>query len=98
MVHLAGVPGLDHQADLGPGLLAHQVVVDGGHGEEPAWADYRGWAPKVMEDGWLAIHDVFPDPADGGRAPYEQIFRPALDSGLFRLHSATGSLRVLVRV
>ena len=45
--------------------------IDGGHGEEPAWADYRGWAPHVAVGGWLAIHDVFPDPADGGRPPYE---------------------------
>jgi hypothetical protein len=27
--------------------------------------------------------DVFPDPADGGRPPYEQIYKPALESGLF---------------
>ena len=45
--------------------------IDGGHGEEPAWADFRGWAPHVALGGWLAIHDVFPDPADGGRPPYE---------------------------
>ena len=37
----------------------------------PRWADYRGWAPHVAVGGWLAIHDVFPDPADGGRPPYE---------------------------
>ena len=48
--------------------------------------------------GTLAIHDVFPDPADGGRPPYEQIFVPALESGRFALQSATGSLRVLTRV
>ena len=29
VVHLADVAGLDHQPDLGAGLLAHQVVVDG---------------------------------------------------------------------
>jgi predicted O-methyltransferase YrrM len=74
------------------------LFIDGGHGDEPARADFTGWTPHVAVGGTLAIHDVFPDPADGGRAPYEQIFRPALDSGLFRLHSATGSLRVLVRV
>jgi hypothetical protein len=48
--------------------------------------------------GTLAIHDVFPDPADGGRPPYEQIYRPALESGRFVEESATGSLRVLKRV
>ena len=44
--------------------------------------------------GLLAIHDVFPDPADGGRPPYEEIFLPALESGRFTLVSAAGSLRV----
>lgn len=72
--------------------------IDGGHGEEPARADYLGWAPHVALGGILAVHDVFPDPADGGRPPYEQIFLPALASGRFRLESATGSLRVLRRV
>jgi MMP 1-O-methyltransferase len=74
------------------------VFIDGGHGVEPARADYEGWAPHVAMGGTLAIHDVFPDPADGGRPPYEEIFLPALASGRFRLASATGSLRVLTRV
>jgi predicted O-methyltransferase YrrM len=74
------------------------LFIDGGHGEEPARLDYEGWTPHVAVGGTLAIHDVFPDPADGGRPPYEQIFRPALESGRFELSSATGSLRVLRRV
>ena len=74
------------------------LFIDGGHGEEPARLDYEGWAPHVAVGGTLAIHDVFPDPADGGRPPYEQIFVPALESGRFTLRSATGSLRVLRRV
>lgn len=74
------------------------VFIDGGHGEEPARLDYEGWTPHVAVGGTLAIHDVFPDPADGGRPPYEQIFRPALESGRFHLVSSTGSLRVLRRV
>jgi len=74
------------------------LFIDGGHGDEPARLDYEGWVPHVAVGGTLAIHDVFPDPADGGRPPYEQIFRPALESGRFRLESATGSLRVLRRV
>jgi hypothetical protein len=71
--------------------------IDGGHGEEPAWADYRGWAPHVAVGGWLAIHDVFPDPADGGRPPYE-LFCAALESGEFTEEAACGSLRVLRRI
>ena len=74
------------------------LFIDGGHGAEPARADFDGWTPWVAMGGTLAIHDVFPDPNDGGRPPYEQIFLPALNSGRFRLRSATGSLRVLTRV
>ena len=74
------------------------LFIDGGHGDEPARLDYDGWTPHVAAGGTLAIHDVFPDRADGGRPPYEQIFRPALDSGRFELVSATGSLRLLRRV
>jgi hypothetical protein len=71
--------------------------IDGGHGEEPAWADFRGWAPHVAVDRWLAIHDVFPDPADGGRPPYE-LWCAALESGEFVEDGECGSLRVLRRV
>jgi len=81
-----------------PDASAALVFIDGGHGIEPAAADYAGWAPKVAVGGTLAIHDVFPDPADGGRPPYEQIFVPALESGRFRLTAAVGSLRLLRRV
>ena len=79
-------------------MPAALVFIDGGHGVEPARADYAGWAPHVAIGGTLAIHDVFPDPADGGRPPYEEIYRPALESGRFRLASVTGSLRILNRV
>ncbi len=72
------------------------VFVDGGHTDEHAGADYAGWAPHVAPDGLLVIHDVFPDPADGGQAPY-RIYRRALESGAFTEESATRSLRVLRR-
>jgi predicted O-methyltransferase YrrM len=74
------------------------LFIDGGHGEEPARVDYAGWAPHVRLGGLLVIHDVFSDPADGGRPPYEQIYLPALASGRFQDVSATGSLRVLRHV
>jgi predicted O-methyltransferase YrrM len=74
------------------------LFIDGGHGVEPARADYAGWTPHVAPGGLLAIHDVFPDPADGGRPPFEDIYRPALDSGRFVLVSVTGSLRILRRI
>ncbi len=73
------------------------LFIDGGHGVEPARADFRGWAHHVQRDGLLAIHDVFPDPADGGRPPYEEIYLPALASGAFTEVDVVGSLRVLQR-
>ena len=74
------------------------MFIDGGHGAEPARADYAGWTPKVAIGGTLAIHDVFPDPSDGGRPPYEDIYLPAIESGRFTQVTATGSLRVPQRV
>jgi len=74
------------------------LFIDGGHGVEPATQDYERWTPHVALNGTLAIHDVFPDPKDGGRPPYENIYMPALRSGKFKEISVTGSLRVLRRV
>ena len=73
--------------------------IAGGHGGSVAWADYRGWSPQVAVGGFMAIHDVFLDPADGGRPPYE-IFCEALASGRWseRTDLGVGSLRVLGRV
>lgn len=70
------------------------LFIDGGHGVEPARLDFRLWVPKLAPGGTLAIHDVFPDPADGGRPPYEEIYRPALAAGFAEV-AAVGSLRVL---
>ena len=72
------------------------LFIDGGHGSEPAHRDYEIWTPWVEPGGLLVIHDVFPDPADGGRPPFE-IYCRALESGAFTEVSATGSLRVLRR-
>jgi MMP 1-O-methyltransferase len=73
------------------------LFIDGGHTDAAATADYEGWAPWVAVGGALAIHDVFPDPADGGQAPY-RIYLRALQSGAFAEVRVEGSLRVLERV
>jgi MMP 1-O-methyltransferase len=73
------------------------LFIDGGHSEASVAADYEGWAPWVADGGALAFHDVFPDPADGGQAPY-RVYLRALASGAFKEVSVTGSLRVLERV
>lgn len=72
------------------------VFIDGGHTDEHANGDYEGWAPHVADGGLLVIHDVFPDPAHGGQAPY-RIYLRALASGAFTEVSVTDSLRVLRR-
>jgi predicted O-methyltransferase YrrM len=73
------------------------LFIDGGHGAEIAWADYEAWTPKVVVGGLLMIHDVFVNPVDGGRPPYE-IYLAALESGTFVDLASEGSLRVLTRV
>ena len=72
------------------------LFIDGGHTEAAAALDYEGWVPWVAPGGALAIHDVFPDPADGGQAPF-RIYQRALASGAFTEVRHTGSLRVLER-
>jgi predicted O-methyltransferase YrrM len=74
------------------------VFIDGGHGAAICWADYRGWAPRIVTGGVLAFHDVYPDPNDGGRPPFE-CYRDAIASGEFTElpDCAVGSLRALVR-
>ena len=71
------------------------LFIDGGHGEEPAHADYDGWSPWVSPGGFLLIHDVFADPADGGRPPYEVYLRALADG--FQEVGVQGSMRALRR-
>ena len=72
------------------------LFIDGGHGDEPAQTDYTGWAPLGdAAAALLAIHDVFPDPADGGRPPYRRLPARAGERRLHRGRGASGSMRVL---
>ncbi|MER8155709.1 class I SAM-dependent methyltransferase [Streptomyces sp. NPDC094472] len=94
--HVIAVVGRSPRVAAVWGRPVGLVFIDGGHTDEHASADYEGWAPHLAPGGLLVIHDVFPDPADGGQAPY-RIYRRALDSGAFTEVSATRSLRVLRR-
>ncbi|PYE12192.1 methyltransferase family protein [Williamsia limnetica] len=78
------------------GRPADFIFIDGGHSSEAAQNDLAGWAPWVRVGGALLIHDVFPDPADGGRPPFE-IYEKALGTGQFTEVGVQGSLRVLRR-
>ncbi|WP_030156361.1 class I SAM-dependent methyltransferase [Streptomyces sp. NRRL S-244] len=94
--HVIAIVGRSPQVAAAWGGKLGFVFIDGGHTDEHAAGDYEGWAPHVAEGGTLAIHDVFPDPADGGQAPY-RIYLRALASGAFEEISVTDSLRVLRR-
>jgi|SRR5690242_11408176 len=72
------------------------LFIDGGHTDVAATTDYESWAPWIAPGGLLAIHDVFPDPADGGQAPY-RIYLRATQSGAFTEIPGEGSLRLLER-
>ena len=73
------------------------VFIDGGHSLDAALNDYRCWAGHLLRGGILAIHDVYPDAAAGGQAPYA-VYRLALDSGLFQEQERHDSLALLKRL
>lgn len=93
--HVIALVGRSPQVAAVWGAPLGLVFVDGGHTDEHATADYEGWVPHLAPGGTLVVHDVFPDPADGGQAPY-RVYLRALAEG-FREESVTGSLRVLTR-
>ena len=51
--------------------LISMLFIDGGHSSEAAFSDYNSWKDKICSGGLLVIHDVFPNPKDGGRPPFE---------------------------
>ena len=73
------------------------IFIDGGHSEEAAQKDYDLWTHRINTGGILAIHDVFPNPKDGGRPPYN-IYIKALESGNFEELEVVKSLRLLRKI
>ena len=73
------------------------VFIDGGHSEKAANEDYDAWNPHIIPGGLLAIHDVFPNPEDGGRPPFN-IYTKAKKSGLFKEVDMIGSLALLEKL
>jgi predicted O-methyltransferase YrrM len=90
MVTTSQVAARDWATPLG------MVFIDGGHSYEVVLADYQCWYPHLLPGGYLAFHDIYPDPSKGGRAPY-QVYKQALASGLFEELTMTDSLGVLRR-
>ena len=73
------------------------VFIDGGHSEKAANEDYDAWNPHIIPGGLLAIHDVFPNPEDGGRPPFN-IYTKAKKSGLFKEVDMIGTLALLEKL
>ena len=73
------------------------IFIDGGHSEKAANNDYDVWSPHLMKGGLLAIHDVFPNPKDGGRPPFN-IYTKALESVLFKELKMIKSLALLEKL
>ena len=90
------VAGTQQAQAILPNTLG-MVFIDGGHSLEAALTDWRSVGHRVLPGGILAIHDVFPNVADGGRPPHE-IYKLALHSGLFVEEKAVQSLRILRRL
>ncbi len=68
---MAVVGDSSNYAKLFPQGSAALVFIDGGHSSVQSWSDFIDWSPKLIQGGVLAIHDVFDDPAQGGRPPFE---------------------------
>jgi len=73
------------------------LFIDGGHTDKHAGNDYVGWARWLANGATMMIHDVFPDPSEGGQPPY-RIYLRALESGDFVETADLGSMRVLTRI
>lgn len=73
------------------------VFIDGGHSHEQARADCLTWARHITPGGLLVIHDIFPDPAQGGQGPYLAL-QAVLQQGNFVWSNTVNSLGVLRRV
>ncbi len=73
------------------------IFIDGGHSFEDALGDYEVWSPHLKTGGYLLIHDIFENPAEGGQGPY-QVYVRALASGRFQELHRCKTLGVLQKI
>ena len=73
------------------------LFIDGGHSFEAALCDYNSWKDKICSGGLLVIHDVFPNPQDGGRPPFE-IYSKAQKSKQFEDLGIYETLGILKKI
>ncbi len=72
------------------------VFIDGGHSEPMAIADCLEWSRFIVPGGILAVHDIFPNPEDGGQGPWMGL-TAVLETGSFELLDQVNSLGALRR-
>ncbi len=72
------------------------VFIDGGHARRDVESDFELWGRHVMDGGWLCFHDIYPNPSDGGQAPYE-VYEAALTKREWRRVGLFGCLGVMQR-
>ena len=77
--------------------LISLLFIDGGHSLEAAFSDYNSWKDKICSGGLLVIHDVFPNPQDGGRPPFE-IYSKAQKSKQFEDLGIYETLGILKKI
>ena len=70
------------------------LFIDGSHAYESALNDYQIWSQYIVSGGYLIFHDIFPDPACGGQAPY-LVYQQAVESGRYAISPLFKSLGVL---
>jgi predicted O-methyltransferase YrrM len=70
------------------------VFIDGGHAYPTVLSDFHCWSRHLLPGGFLLFHDVYPNPDDGGRAPFE-VLQAALETDEYEELPMTGSLGVL---
>ncbi|MFA5399189.1 MAG: class I SAM-dependent methyltransferase [Dehalococcoidia bacterium] len=88
MVTRSGVAARNWATPLG------LVFIDGGHSYQTALSDYEFWSPYLLPGGFLIFHDIYPDPTQGGQAPFE-VYKLAMGSGDYRELPMVNSLGIL---
>ncbi len=72
------------------------IFIDGSHAYESVLRDYEIWSGKLIKGGYLLFHDIFPDPSQGGQAPY-LVYQQAVASGHYETMPMCQSLGILIR-
>ena len=70
------------------------VFVDGGHSHESSMFDCVTWSEFIAPGGFLAVHDLFEFPEEGGQGPF-LAFQQVLNSGQFEKVDQVRSLGFL---